>query len=138
MNTNTFIAESTWCVQQMPGKHFSLLQRRGKEVFLVRGGVRIWSWPRPSLSVHVAHVADRLVLHDAQVVHGAAEGDLDGLADAGGAAFHHFDLVDGFVHPEGNHFGSRKPLPEEVEESGSGCFAQDAQSPKQIHCVQNY
>lgn len=84
----------------MPGKHFSLLAR-----------------PPPAPSVHVAQVADWLVLHDAQVVHGAAEGDLDGLADAGGAAFHHFDLVDGFVHPEGNHFGSRKPLPEGVEQS---------------------
>lgn len=59
------------------------------------------------LSVHVAEVADRLVPHHAQVVHGAAEGDLDGLADAGRASLHHFDLVYGLVHPQGNHLGSR-------------------------------
>lgn len=71
-------------------------------------------------SVHVTEVADWLVLHDAQVVHGAAEGDLDGLADAGRASFHHFDLVDGLVHAERNHFGSRKPLPEEGVKQNQG------------------
>lgn len=63
-------------------------------------------------SVHVAQVADWLILHDAQVVHGAAEGNLDSLADAGCASFHHFDLVDGLVHAQRDHLGSRKPLPE--------------------------
>lgn len=63
-------------------------------------------------SVHVAEVADWLVLHDAQVVHGAAEGDLDSLADAGCATLHHFDFVYGLVHAQRNHLGSRKPLPE--------------------------
>lgn len=62
-------------------------------------------------SVHVAEVADWLVLHDAQVVHGTAEGDLDGLADARRASFHHFDLVDGLVQAQRHHLGSRKPLP---------------------------
>lgn len=71
-----------------------------------------WSFPRAS-SVHVAEVTDGLVLHDAQVVHGAAEGDLYGLPNAGCASFHHLDFVDGFVHPQRNHLGSRKPLPEE-------------------------
>lgn len=79
-------------------------------------------------SVHVTEVADWLVLHDAQVVHGAAEGDLDGLADAGRASFHHFDLVDGLVHPERNHFGSRKPLPE-----GGKTFCSDIQSRTMSH-----
>lgn len=69
-------------------------------------------------SVHVAEVADWLVLHDAQVVHGAAEGDLDGLADARRASFHHLDLVDGLVHAQGHHLGSRKPLPEETVGTG--------------------
>jgi len=64
-----------------------------------------------SSSVHVAEVADWLVLHNAQVVHGAAEGDLDSLTDAGCASFHHFDLVDGLVYPKRYHLGSRKPLP---------------------------
>lgn len=63
-------------------------------------------------SVHVAEVADWLVLHYAQVVHGAAEGDLDSLADAGCATLHHFDFVYGLVHAQRNHLGSRKPLPE--------------------------
>lgn len=85
----------------------------------VRGVVRVWgsgergggrgragAGKRVS-SVHVAEVADRLVPHHAQVVHGAAEGDLDGLADAGRASLHHFDLVYGLVHPQGNHLGSR-------------------------------
>lgn len=62
-------------------------------------------------SVYVAEVADWLVLHYAQVVHGTAEGDLDSLANAGCASFHHFDLVYGLVHPQRNHLGSRKPLP---------------------------
>lgn len=62
-------------------------------------------------SVDVAEVADLLVLHQAQVVHGAAEGDLDGFADAGGAAFHQLDLVDGFVDAKRNHLGPGKPLP---------------------------
>lgn len=63
-------------------------------------------------SVHVTEVTDWLVLHYAQVVHGAAEGDLDRLADAGRASLHHFDFVYGLVHPQRNHLGSRKPLPE--------------------------
>lgn len=62
-------------------------------------------------SVHVAEVADWLVLHDAQVVHRAAEGHLDSLADAGRSSFHHFDLVDGLVQAQRHHLGSRKPLP---------------------------
>lgn len=70
---------------------------------------------RGRLSVHVAEIADGLVLDDAQVVHGAAEGDLHGLSDAGRASLHHFDFVDGFVHPQRNHLGSRKPLPEEKD-----------------------
>lgn len=45
------------------------------------------------------------------MVHGAAEGHLDGLADAGRASFHHLDLVDGLVQAQGHHLGSRKPLP---------------------------
>lgn len=69
-------------------------------------------------SVHVAEVADRLVLHDAQVVHGAAEGDLDGLADARRASLHHLDLVDGLVHAQGHHLGPRKPLPGETRRRG--------------------
>lgn len=63
-------------------------------------------------SVYVAEVADWLVLHYAQVVHGTAEGDLDSLTDAGCASFHHFNLVYGLVYPQRNHLGSRKPLPE--------------------------
>lgn len=62
-------------------------------------------------SVYVAEVTDWLVLHYAQVVHGTAEGNLDSLANAGCPSFHHFDLVNGLVHPQGNHLGSRKPLP---------------------------
>lgn len=62
-------------------------------------------------SVHVTEVTDWLVLHDAQVVHGAAEGDLDSLADAGCASFHHFDFVYGLVYAQGHHLRSRKPLP---------------------------
>lgn len=58
------------------------------------------------------YVADWLVLHYAQVVHGTAEGDLDSLTDAGCASFHHFNLVYGLVYPQRNHLGSRKPLPE--------------------------
>lgn len=67
-------------------------------------------------SVHVAEVADWLVLHDAQVVHGAAEGQLDGLADAGRATLHQFDLVDGLVHAQRDHLGPRKPLPGRSQE----------------------
>lgn len=68
------------------------------------------------LSVYIAEVADLFILHQAQVVHGTAKGDLDRLADAGRAAFHQFDLVDGFVCSKRNHLGSRKPLPEEGKE----------------------
>lgn len=71
-------------------------------------------------SVHVTEVADWLVLHYAQVVHGAAEGDLDSLANAGRASFHHFDFVYGLVHAQRNHLGSRKPLPEGVGVGGGG------------------
>lgn len=71
-------------------------------------------------SVHVTEVADWLVLHYAQVVHGAAEGDLDSLANAGRASFHHFDFVYGLVHAQRNHLGSRKPLPEGVGGVGGG------------------
>lgn len=62
-------------------------------------------------SVHVTEVTDWLILHDAQVVHGATEGDLHSFTNAGCASFHHFDLVDGLVYPQRNHLGSRKPLP---------------------------
>lgn len=71
---------------------------------------------RRASSVYITEVADWLVLHYAQVVHGAAVGDLDSLANAGRATFHHFDLVYGLVHPQRNHLGSRKPLPEGKQE----------------------
>lgn len=82
-----------------------LVQERYKSVcvFVCEG--------RESESVHVAEVADWLILHYAQVVHGTAEGDLDSLTDAGCASFHHFNLVYGLVYPQRNHLGSRKPLP---------------------------
>lgn len=63
------------------------------------------------LLVNVTEIATRLILHSAQMVHGPREGDLNGFADGWGAALHHFDLVNGFVHSERNHFGFRKPLP---------------------------
>lgn len=62
-------------------------------------------------SVHITEITDWLVLHYAQVVHGPAEGDLDSFTNARCATFHHFDLVYGLVYPQGNHLGSRKPLP---------------------------
>lgn len=62
-------------------------------------------------SIHVTEVADWLVLHYAQVVHGPTEGDLDGLTNAGSASFHHFDFVYRLVHAQRNQLGSRKPLP---------------------------
>lgn len=71
-----------------------------------------WGGSERAPSVHVTQVADWLILHDAQVVHGTAVGNLDCLANAGCASLHHFDLVYGLVHPQRNHFGSRKPLPE--------------------------
>lgn len=81
----------------------------GVGVYLVQGEVKSAGG---GLLVHVAEVADWLVLHDAQVVHGAAESNLDSLADARRAPFHHFDLVDGLVQAQRHHLGSRKPLPE--------------------------
>ncbi len=111
-------------LQQVPGKHLILLQREersgrreGEESGTgeVRVCVCLCVWGEESErtpSVHVAEVADWLVLHDAQVVHGTAEGDLDSLADAGRASLHHFDFVYGLVHSQRNHLGSRKPLPE--------------------------
>ena len=78
-------------------------------VYLARGEV---TSAGGGASVHVAEVAYWLVLHDAQVVHGAAEGNLDSLADARRASFHHLDLVDGLVQAQRHHLGSRKPLPE--------------------------
>lgn len=112
-------------LQQVPGKHFSLLQRQtgsgvGVRVvtsYLVQKEVQMCVRAE-SASVHVAEVADWLVLHDAQVVHGTAEGDLDGLADAGCSSFHHFNLVYGLVYPQRNHLGSRKPLPEGENNTG--------------------
>lgn len=82
-------------------------------IWYVRG-TGLCAWARKSRrvsSVHVTEVADWLVLHYAQVVHGTAECNLDSLADAGCAALHHFDLVYGLVHPQRNQLGSRKPLP---------------------------
>lgn len=107
-------------LQQVPSKHFSLLQRQvrdgcegeGSHKLFGTGEVQICVCGRESESVYVAEVADWLVLHYAQVVHGAAEGDLDSFTDAGCASFHHFNLVYGLVYPQRNHLGSRKPLPE--------------------------
>lgn len=85
---------------------------RGSHKLFGTGEVQICVCGRESESVYVAEVADWLVLHYAQVVHGTAEGDLDSLTDAGCASFHHFNLVYGLVYPQRNHLGSRKPLPE--------------------------
>lgn len=79
-------------------------------------------------SVQVTKVADWFVLHNAQVVHCTAEGQLDGLADAGRATFHQFDLVDGLVHAQRDHLGSRKPLP-------GGCIQTESQWQKTAKCV---
>lgn len=100
-------------LQQVPGKHHSLLQRQEEADEECRGEA-FWL---VVLSVDVAEVADLHILHQAQVVHGAAECDLDCFADAGRAAFHQFDLVDGFVYSKRNHFGPRKPLPREVKQN---------------------
>lgn len=109
-------------LQQVPSKHFSLLQRqRGSGMgvrvrvvtsYLVQERYKSVCVAESQESVYVAEVADWLVLHYAQVVHGTAEGDLDSLTDAGCASFHHFNLVYGLVYPQRNHLGSRKPLPE--------------------------
>lgn len=105
-------------VRQVLSKHLSLALRQREMASGGRGGVfgarrgQECGGGAGGLLVHVAEVADRLVLHDAQVVHGAAEGNLDGLADARRAPFHHFDLVDGLVQAQRHHLGSRKPLPE--------------------------
>lgn len=107
-------------LQQVPSKHLTLLQKRRERELAERkvfgtGEVKVCVCVRGesqrASSVHVTEVADWLVLHYAQVVHGAAVGDLDGLANAGRASLHHFDFVYGLVQSQRNHLGSRKPLP---------------------------
>lgn len=102
-------------VQQVSSKHLSPQQRHrgGERGYLVQERYKFMRMEGGQVSsVHITEITDWLVLHYAQVVHGPAEGDLDSFTNARCATFHHFDLVYGLVYPQGNHLGSRKPLPE--------------------------
>lgn len=100
--------------QQLPERK-ELWQQTTEDLSKAWRILRLYSPPMCSalslLLVDVTEITARLILHSAQVVHGPCEGDLNGFADCWGAALHHFDLVEGFVDSERNHFGFRKPLP---------------------------